>query len=176
MKRAVLAIMALTLISAIGMMNATGTLSIDKALSQKDLSEPRLKIMQIGKSTDATSEANLTLKGWNNFIENLNYSSDVLNETINGNTTFGEAMNSFTSLFVLNSQALADLEKVKPDEKYADFQNYTINAMTYFNGYLENMAKFFETKDGNYVLAARNLFNESQASYAEAKKEAEFIF
>ncbi|MBC7078855.1 MAG: hypothetical protein H5T42_00010 [Methanothrix sp.] len=124
----------------------------------------------------AKGDGNLTLSAWNSFVENLNYSSVVLNQSIHGNISRRDAMVLMTTLLTLNSQTLAELEALETDEKYADFQNYTIGAMRTFNGYLFNMAKFFETDEVIYVIRAREWFNASQEYYTKGKEEAEFIF
>jgi len=133
---------------------------------------------QIVESKTASVDTNGTdiLRGWNQFVENINSSSDVLDRAIHGNISSEDAMALTTTLFVLNSQALSDLAQIKPSEKHAKFQNYTMNGMIYFDRYLINMAKYFETKDGRYVLLARDYFNKSQVYYAQGRDEAEFLY
>lgn len=124
----------------------------------------------------ANDDGNQTLRIWNSFVENLNYSSVVLNQSVHGNLSRRDAMVLMTTLLVLNTQSLSELESIETDEKYADFQNYTIGAMRTFNGYLFNMAKFFESDEVIYVLRAREWFNASQEYYTKGREEAEFIF
>jgi hypothetical protein len=133
---------------------------------------------QMVESKAASVDANGTsiLRGWNQFVENINSSSDVLDKAIHGNMSNDDAMVLTTSLFVLSSQALSDLGQIKPSEKHAEFKNYTMNGMFYFNKYLINMAKYFETKDGRYVILAREYFNKSQEYYALGRDEAEFLY
>jgi hypothetical protein len=133
---------------------------------------------QIVESKTASVDANGTsiLRGWNQFVENINSSSDVLDKAIQGNISNDDAMALTTSIFVLNSQAISDLAQIKPSKDYAKFKNSTINGMVFFNKYLINMAKYFETKDGRYVLLARDYFNKSQEYYAQGRDEAEFLY
>ena len=90
--------------------------------------------------------------------------------------TYEEAMVATTALLVLNSQSVADAQSITPDEKYTDFLSSTINAMKYFNIYLYNMAKLFETRDGRYSAVGREAFNRSMQYYEAGKSEAEFIY
>ena len=98
------------------------------------------------------------MRTWNSFIENFDHQGMILNGTLQGNMTYDEAMVAITALFVLNSQAVADAQSMIPDEKYADFHNATVNAMKYFNIYLYNMAKLFETRDARYSAVGRDKY------------------
>ncbi|MDH7596392.1 MAG: hypothetical protein QHG98_01425 [Methanothrix sp.] len=131
--------------------------------------------MNESKDAGLSSNASLLMSGWDSFVENLNYSSDVLNQTVHGGMTYEDAMVLMTTIFILNSQALVEVEKLDPGERYLDFKNCTVNAMRSFNGYLLNMAKFFETKNIRYVMAARDRFNTTQEYYLKGSHEAELI-
>ncbi len=176
MEKRVFEIMVLFSIAAIGMMNAAGMSGFDKDLSDKDVNEPLLRTMQAGQQTNETRAGQTILRDWNDFVENLNYSSDILNESVHGSLPYRDAMVLTSTLLVLNSNAMAELQGVNPGEEYADFHSATLNAMAYFNTYLFNMAKFYETEDGKYVSVARENFNMSQAYYTRGKSEAEFLF
>ncbi|MGB9901826.1 hypothetical protein [Methanothrix sp.] len=121
------------------------------------------------------SNVSLLVSGWDSFVENLNYSSDVLNQTVHGGMTYEDAMVLMTTIFILNSQALVEVEKLEPGERYLDFKDCTVNAMRSFNGYLLNMAKFFETKNIRYVMAARDRFNTTQEYYLKGLHKAGLI-
>jgi hypothetical protein len=176
MKRNMLAILALTLVAAISILNATAITSIDKSSSIKDANNSILKTMPAGNTTNETVARLLVLRNWNNFVENFDQQSRINNDTARGNLSYNEAMILSTSLLVLNSQALAEGVKIVPGEKYSDFHEYTLNAMRYFNVYLYNIAKLFETRQGTYARAARDAFNASLDNYTKGKDEAEFLF
>lgn len=167
MQKHLLAIVALFVIAAMSVVNGA-------AISD----EPVLMTMQSanGNEINDTQAGQLANKSWNTFVENYDYQSEILNQTLNGNITSNEAMVSITALFVLNSQALDEAKRMNLGEKYATFHNYTINSMTYYNVYLYNMAKLFETKNGKYSRIARDAFNLSKEYYEMGKEEAEFIY
>ena len=81
-----------------------------------------------------------------------------------------------TSLLVLNSQALAEGERIVPGEKYSDFHGYTLSAMRYFNVYLYNIAKLFQTRQRIYARNAGDAFNATWDNYTKGKDEANFLF
>jgi hypothetical protein len=166
--------MALLSLAAIGMMNATAISSDSEGVSAGDASDPLLKTLQAGVNDTAAGQSEL--RAWNSFIENFDYQGVILNETMQGNMTYEEAMVATTALLVLNSQSVADAQSITPDEEYADFLSSTINAMKYFNIYLYNMAKLFETRDGRYSAVGREAFNRSMQYYEAGKSEAEFIY
>jgi hypothetical protein len=173
----ILVVLALTLVAAISISNVTATISIDQSLPAKDVSSPTLKTMQAGNTTTNETVARLlVLRNWNNFVENFDQQSKINNETARGNISYDQAMILSTSLLVLNSQALAEGERVVPGEKYSNFHEYTLNAMRYFNVYLYNIAKLFETRQGTYARNARDAFNASLESYTKGKDEADFLF
>jgi hypothetical protein len=167
MRKYALAIVALLVLAATGLMNAAATSD-----------EPILATMQAdnGNEVNETQAGQLALKSWNTFVENFDYQGEILNRTVGSNLSYDDAMIATVAVFVLNSQALAEAEKINPGDKYADFHNYTINSMYYFNMYLYNMAKLFETSDGKYSRIARDAFNISMDYYTEGKEEAEFIY
>jgi hypothetical protein len=179
MRRNTLAILALTLIAAISILNVTTVMSADKSVSVMDANNPILKTKQVvsaNNATNDTTERQLVLANWNNFVENFLYQGQINNDTARKNITYDEAMTRSTALLVLNSQALVDGEKIVPGEEYSDFHDYTLNAMRYFNVYLYNMAKLFETRDGVYARSARNALNVSMDYYTKGRNEASFLF
>lgn len=172
----ILVVLALTLVAAISISNVTAITSTDKSLPAKDASDSILKTMQAGNTTNETVARLLVLRNWNNFVENFDQQSKINNDTARGNITYNEAMILSTSLLVLNSQALAEGERIIPGEKYSDFHKYTLDSMRYFNVYLYNIAKLFETRQGIYARNARDAFNASLDSYTKGKDEANFLF
>jgi len=171
-----LVVLALTLVAAISISNVTAITSTDQSLPTKDVSSPILRTMQAGNTTNETVARLLVLRNWNNFVENFDQQSKINNDTARGNISYGQAMILSTSLLVLNSQALAEGERIVPGEKYSDFHQYTLSAMRYFNAYLYNIAKLFETRQGVYARNARDAFNASLDNYTKGKDEANFLF
>ena len=179
MRRNTLAVLALTLVAAISILNVAAAMSTDKSVSMTDANNPVLKTKQVVNANNAandTSERQLLLANWNSFVENFLYQGQINNDTARKNITYDEAMTRSTALLVLNSQALADGEKIVPGEEYSDFHDYTLNAMRYFNVYLYNMAKLFETREGAYARSARNALNVSMDYYTKGRNEASFLF
>lgn len=170
MRKYMTAMMALFVLAAIAIMNATAISATEQT------GQLILKTMQAGTPANVTPEGKSEMKLWNGFVENSNTEYLIVNATLNGNATYEYAMIATTTLLVLNSQALADSERMIPEDEYKDFHNYTINAMKYFNVYLYNMAKFFQTKDGRYYAIGRDARNQSGEYYTMGKNEAEFIF
>lgn len=178
MRRNTLAVLALIL-AAISILNVTAAMSTDRSVSMKDANNPILETMQAGNASNEaneTLEKQLVLANWNSFVENFLYQGQINNDTARKNITYDEAMARSTALLVLNTQALAEGERIVPGEKYSDFHDYTINAMKYFNSYLYNMAKLFETRDGAYARSARNALNVSMDYYTKGRNEASFLF
>ena len=178
MRRNALAVLALIL-AAISILNVTAAMSTDRSVSMKDANNPILKTMQASNASNAANETQvkqLVLANWNSFVENFLYQGQINNDTARKNITYDEAMARSTALLVLNTQALAEGERIVPGEEYSDFHDYTINAMKYFNSYLYNMAKLFETRDGAYARSARNALNVSMDYYTKGRNEASFLF
>ena len=170
MRKYMTAMMALFVLAAIAITNATAISATEQT------SQPILKIMQAETPANGTLEGQSEMRVWNNFVENFNYEGVILNGTLRGNTTYEYAMIATTAVLVMNSQALADSERMIPEDKYKDFHNYTINAMKYFNVYLYNTAKYFQTRQGRYYAIGRDALNQSSDYYNKGKNEAEFIF
>jgi len=176
--------MRISVLLAIFILITTAIMSI-QAASAQDIShssdvtdQPILKIMQI-QNTEETAEEAVERKIWNSFVENFDYQWEILNSTARGNASnesIRDAMIATTALLVLNSQGLAEAESITPSEKFRDFHNYTVNSMKYFNIYLYNMAKLFETRKAKYSTAAGDAFNYSVEYYNLGKQEAEFLF
>lgn len=164
------AMMALFVFAAIAITNAAAI----SATEQTSL--PTLKTMQAETPANDTLQGQAEMRAWNSFVENFDYEGVILNGTLQGNSSYEYAMIATTALLVLNSQALADSERMIPGDKYKDFHNYTINAMKYFNVYLYNMAKYFQTKKLRYYAIGSEARNQSRDYYTKGYNEAEFIF
>jgi len=72
-------------------------------------------------TTNETLTRLLVLRNWNNFVENFDQQSQINNDTARGNISFGQAMILSTSLLVLNSQALAEGERIVPGREILRF-------------------------------------------------------
>jgi hypothetical protein len=176
MKMNVLTTLILVTVVAITTLGATSFAASNSGASDKNSGEALLNVMQANNTVNETEGGRLALRDWNNFVENVDYDSQILNSTRAGNTTFGEGMVFTTALLTLNTQALAEAQLTKPGAKYADFHNYTINAMQYFNVHLYNMAKLFETRDARYGQIAADAYNISEQYYQKGRDEAELLY
>jgi hypothetical protein len=129
---------------------------------------------QSGVNND--TERTLLLQGWNQYMENLNYSSDMVDLFMKKNITNEEAMHLDASLMTLNAYTISAYETIQPSDDREKFHGFALEAMNHFQDYLFNMGKFFETNDGTYLLVARDYFNQTQDSYVKGKAESEFSF
>ena len=171
------ALLALLILIATAMLSMQAA-SAQDASSSPVVDQPVLKVMQVQEETETAEEA-AERRIWNSFVENFDYQWDILNSTAQGNgsnESIRDAMVATTALLILNSQGLAEAESITPSEEFRDFHNYTINSMKYFNIYLYNMAKLFETRKAKYSDAGRDALNYSVEYYNLGKAEAEFLF
>ncbi len=129
--------------------------------------------------TPAQNESNyinLTNKMWSLYSEDLLYSSNILNAYTKNNISSREALSATISVFVLNSQTTSAITEAiagaKPPAKYAKYHNSTVAAISSLQDYLLSLAKFYETGNIEYAVAARNLFNESIEHHDEAIEAA----
>lgn len=180
MRGCIIGVLTLFVLAATAMMCVQAASAQDIGKSPYGADQPVLKIMQIvSDETNESEEAGVERRIWNSFVENLDYQGELLNSTAQGNAsneTIRDVMLATTALLVLNSQALAEAESITPDQKYEEFHGYTINAMKYFNIYLYNMAKLFETRKSKYSNTGREALNLSLEYYNLGKAEAEFLF
>jgi hypothetical protein len=170
MRKHILALMALLSLAAIGLMNATAISPDSESLSAGDVSDTLLRTMQAADANDTAGQSELNI--WNSFVQNLNHQIMLLQ----GNKTNDEIMIALTTLFVLNSHEVVDAQSRIPDEKYKDFHNATVNGMKYFNIYLYNMAKAFETRDMRYFAVGREAYNKTMEYYNMGKIERDFLY
>ena len=108
---------------------------------------------------------------WSQYMDDLNYSSVILSGFVKKNLTNREAMISTTSLFVLTAQTDSAMDNVKPIQKYSNSHNDTLQALSNLEGYLWNIAKFYETDNTIYAIKARSDFNKSLSFYEKAHEE-----
>ena len=102
---------------------------------------------------------------WIQYMEDLNYSSYILDEFVKKKINGREAMTSTMTLFTLTSQTVDMLDKIEPPSTFMQYHNYTLEALINLEGYLWNMAKFYETNRRVYAMQAHDNFNESMNYY-----------
>ncbi len=171
-------LLALFVFIATAMMSVQAASAQDVSPSSGAVDQPTLKIMQVQNAIE-TEKGVTERRIWNSYVENFDYSWEIMNNTAQGNgsnESIRDAMVAITALLVLNSQGLAEAESITPSEEFKDFHNYTINSMKYFNIYLYNIAKLLETRNARYSNAGRDAFNYSLQYYDLGKAEAEFLF
>ncbi|HPW73585.1 MAG: hypothetical protein IPI63_08040 [Methanothrix sp.] len=171
-------LLALFILAATAAMSMPPVSAQDESSSAGMIDQPVLKIMQAQDAGDP-DEGATEKRIWNTFVENFDYQWEIWNATVHGNgsnQSIREAMIATTALLVLNSHGLAEAESTVPSEKFEDFHNYTVSSMKYFNIYLYNMAKYFETRKTKYSTAATDALNNSIKYYDLGKTEAEFLF
>jgi hypothetical protein len=105
------------------------------------------------------------------FSEDLNYSSFILDSYVKGNISRESALASTISAYVLNIHSINTVLRVEPAEKFSDYHNYLTLMLSDFQMYLWNIAKFYETNNGNYALSAREKYNSTTENYENALQE-----
>jgi len=103
--------------------------------------------------------------------EDLNYSSFILDSFVKGNISRESALASTISAYVLNIHSINTVLRVEPPEKFSDYHNYLTLMLSDFQMYLWNIAKFYETNNGNYALSAREKYNSTTKNYENALQE-----
>lgn len=178
MKRQILVPLVWTAIIIIGISSTQGATDINQGVTGFKINnhEPRLEIMQAGNALNASDpDKDLLLQGWNQYVEDLNYSSFILDQYVNKNYTSRTAMAINGALMLLDSQTLSAFGQIKPQEKYWDFHNFTLNGIKYFNSYLWYMGKYYETSNPAYIMKARDEFNKSHEYYLKSRSEIDFF-
>jgi hypothetical protein len=107
---------------------------------------------------------------WGMYLEDLNYSTYLLDEYIANNISGREAMTATVSLFVFASQTLDMLAQIQPPSDLAQYHNVTLQAVLNLEGYLWNMGRFYETNRRVYAMQAHESFNRSMSFYDEGMK------
>ena len=101
------------------------------------------------------------------FSEDLNQSSYILDEFVRKNISGRDAMIATSSLFVMTSHTMENVEDSAPPEKYLIYHNNTLQGLGALREYLWNMAKFYETNKISYAIRARDNFNKSLYYYGK---------
>ncbi|MEM0498040.1 MAG: hypothetical protein QW781_00895 [Methanothrix sp.] len=104
---------------------------------------------------------------WGMYLEDLNYSTYLLDEYIAKNISGREAMTATVSLFVFASQTVEMLAQIQPPPDLAHYHNITLQAVLNLEGYLWNMGRFYETSRRVYAMQAHDSFNKSMSLYDE---------
>jgi len=99
------------------------------------------------------------------YMEDLNYSSYILDEYVKKKIDSREAMTATMTLFVLTTQTVDMVDQIKPPAKFEEYQNTTQLALINLEGYLWNMIKFYETTKRVYAMQAHDNFNNSMSYY-----------
>jgi len=109
------------------------------------------------------------------YTNDLNYSSQVLNEYVNESISDSEAIQSIMAVYMLAGRTESNIARVEPPAKYANFHNYTLNAVVNFRLYLWNLAKFIETKHIQYGVEAQTYLNASSDYRQKALDESVLV-
>jgi hypothetical protein len=123
-----------------------------------------LAFLLLGTNAVAQETANYSqesLAALFDYTNDLNYSSQILEEYVNKNISDSEAIQSLMAIYMMAGRTEANIARVEPPAKYADFHSYTLNAVEYFRLYLWNLAKFLETKYPDYGVEAQKYLNQS---------------
>jgi hypothetical protein len=130
-----------------------------------------LKIMQSDNKSTYKNEIGLA---WNQYTGYSKYSAKTLDEFLKRNISSNEAMYTLTSLYVLQSKAIDDVNRLKPPKEYADYHNNTLNAMAYLREYLWDIAMYCETRERYYAIQGLGNYNQS-VKFAEKVSEDAFF-
>jgi hypothetical protein len=99
------------------------------------------------------------------YLEDINYSSYILNEFVNNKIDSREAMTTTMTLFILTKETGDMLDQIDPPSGFEEYQNNSQLALVNLEGYLWNMVKFYETNKRIYATQANDNFNMSMNYY-----------
>lgn len=99
------------------------------------------------------------------YRDDLNYSSEILDEYVKKNISNREAFVSTVSIFALVSQNVEEVTRLQPPEKYKDHHDRSLQALLNLKWYIWSLAKFYETNNVIYASKAREYFNTSLKYY-----------
>ena len=123
-----------------------------------------LAFLLLGMNAIAQESANYSqesLAALFDYTNDLNYSSQILDGYVNKSISNSEAIQSVMAIYTMAGRTESNMARVEPPAKYAEFHNYTLNAVEYFRLYLWNLAKFLETKYPVYGVEAQSYLNKS---------------
>lgn len=104
------------------------------------------------------------------YLEDLNYSSYILDEFVQKKIDAGQAMTSTMTLFILTSETVDMVDQIKSPAKFEEYKNTIQLALVNLEGYLWNMVKFYETNRRVYAMQAHDNFNRSMSYHQEGAK------
>ena len=138
-----------------------------------------LAFLQLGLNAAAqVTEGNysqISRAAWFDYANDLDYSSQVLNEYANKNLSQSEAIQSIMAIYSLAGRTESNLARAVPPKKYVKYQNYTFNAVENFRLYLWNLGKFVETSYASYGITAQTCLNQSLDYRQKADDESVLI-
>jgi hypothetical protein len=149
----------------------TTTICSDAAIEQEDadlLTKQTLILQQLNESSYNKAMDQV----WDQYNEEFNYSSSILDEYVTKNISSREAFSSTISLFVLNKETLNAIMLIRPPQEYSEKHNISIYAMVNLEDFLWNMAKYYETEKKIYAIQARGKFNESIYYYGQIRNSS----
>ncbi len=144
-------------------------LSIGTALAQSGIEEDGISVDNLTQSE--SNYLNLSNAVWNMYSEDLIYASQILDEFVKNNISSRNAMMATTSVYILDSITASNVDKVNPPEKFILLHRDTAQAFNYLEGYLWNLAKYYETGAGKYASIARDSFNSSILFKGKAEEQ-----
>jgi hypothetical protein len=109
------------------------------------------------------------------YLEDLNYSSYVLDGFVNKKIDSKQAMTTTMTLFVLTSETVDMVDQIRPPDNFMEYHNVAQLTLINFEGYLWNMIKFYETNRKDYALQAHDNFNESMIYNRELKNTSSIV-
>jgi hypothetical protein len=101
------------------------------------------------------------------YLEDLNYSSYVLDEFVNKRIDSMDAMTATMTLFSLTEKTVNMVDLIEPPSNFAAYHDNSKQALVDLEGYLWNMVKFYETNRRVYAMLAHDNFNKSVNHYAK---------
>lgn len=117
------------------------------------------------------SQFDLLNEARRDYNENVIYSASILDRFVRGNLTNENAMTATSAVFLLTSRTVDKVEKISPTDKYANYHEYTLNALTNLEDYLWLMMKYFQTNNRDYARQASDSFNMSVYYYDKGIEE-----
>ncbi|NYT01366.1 MAG: hypothetical protein GKC10_01200 [Methanosarcinales archaeon] len=114
-------------------------------------------------------------RAWIEYTEDFVYASGILDRYVKGNITAERALTATSSVYLLNSRTLFELQDMEPPEKYANYYDLTLQTLTTFQDYLWSLGKYFETTDTKYAALSSNYYNMTSNLAQRGLEEAMFI-
>jgi hypothetical protein len=165
-------IVMIVLLAAISMVTISNALNTPE---KSPLGEAVSAGVDNSSTLNETAYINLITNMWLQYSDDFVYASNILDRYVKNNTSNERAMVATASLYILNSRNLKTITSIKPPEKYSNYHNDTMAAFYYFEEYLSNIARYYETGKSNYVTEALQYYNLTTTSRDKALEEALMI-